>query len=73
MSMDLGNLVLLALGAVPVGKLVNFGTAGKTAIRERGAGMATGELAARTYIDEGRTYTGRVSEYNSLGGLFGAR
>lgn len=63
----------MALGAVPVGKLANFGTAGKTAIRgAQGASMATGELAARTFIDEGRAPTQEELASTILfGGLFG--
>jgi len=63
----------MALGAIPVGKLANVGTVGKTAIRgAQGSGMATAELAARTYIDEDRAPTQEELASTILfGGLFG--
>ena len=62
-----------ALGVVPVGKFANVGTAGKTAIRAgQGAGLATGELVARTTIDEGRAPTrDEIATTLLFGGVFG--
>lgn len=63
----------MALGAIPVGKLANFGTASKTAIRgAQGSGMATAELGVRTYVDEDRAPTQEELASTILfGGLFG--
>lgn len=62
-----------ALGAVPVGKFANVGTAGKTAIRAgQGAGLATAELTARTMIDEDRAPTrDEIATTLLFGGVFG--
>tara|TARA_B100002019_G_scaffold293154_1_gene319034 strand:- start:32 stop:3628 length:3597 start_codon:yes stop_codon:yes gene_type:complete len=62
-----------ALGAVPVGRLANVGTAGKTAIRAgQGAGLATAELTARTMIDEDRAPTrDEIATTLLFGGVFG--
>ena len=62
-----------ALASVPVGKLANVGIAGKTAIRAgQGAGLATGELVARTRIDEGRAPTREeIATTLLFGGVFG--
>jgi hypothetical protein len=61
------------LGAIPVGKFTNLGTAGKTAIRAgQGAGLATAELTARTMIDEDRAPTQEeIASTLLFGGLFG--
>ena len=60
-------------GAVPIGQLKNVGTAAKTAIRTgQGAGLATGELYARTYIDEDRAPTrDEIASTVLFGGAFG--
>ena len=62
-----------ALGGVPVGRFANVGMAGKTAIRAgQGAALATGELAARTFIDEDRAPTSdEVATTLLFGGVFG--
>ena len=62
-----------ALGGVPVGKFANVGMAGKTAIRAgQGAALATGELTARTFIDEDRAPTpDEVATTLLFGGVFG--
>ena len=73
-EVGLGELgAATALGAVPVGKFANVGTAGKTAIRAgQGAGLATGELTARTFIDEDRAPTQEeIASTLLFGGLFG--
>tara|TARA_R100000479_G_scaffold27136_2_gene10449 strand:- start:1124 stop:4687 length:3564 start_codon:yes stop_codon:yes gene_type:complete len=61
------------LGGVPVGKLAGIGTAGRVATRgAQGAALATGELAARTYIDEGRAPTQEeIASTLLFGGVFG--
>ncbi len=62
-----------ALGGVPVGRFANVGMAGKTAIRAgQGAALATGELTARTFIDEDRAPTpDEVATTLLFGGVFG--
>ena len=62
-----------ALGSIPVGKFTNVGMAGKTAIRAgQGAGLATAELTARTFIDEDRAPTQEeIASTLLFGGLFG--
>jgi len=73
-EVGLGELgAATALGAVPVGKFANVGTAGKTAIRAgQGAGLATGELTARTFIDEDRAPTrDEIATTLLFGGVFG--
>ena len=73
-DVGMGELtVSTALGVVPVGKLKNIGTAGKTAIRaSQGAGLATGELVARTTIDEGRAPSNEeIASTILFGGVFG--
>ena len=73
-EVGLGELgAATALGAVPVGKFANVGTAGKTAIRAgQGAGLATAELTARTMIDEDRAPTQEeIASTLLFGGLFG--
>lgn len=61
------------LGGVALGAPVKYGTAGKTAIRAgQGAGLATGELTARTTIDEGRAPTREeIATTLLFGGVFG--
>ena len=73
-EVGLGELgAATALGAVPVGKFGNVGTAGKTAIRAgQGAGLATAELTARTMIDEDRVPTrDEIATTLLFGGVFG--
>ena len=73
-EIGLGELgAATALGAVPVGKFANVGTAGKTAIRAgQGAGLATAELTARTMIDEDRAPTrDEIATTLLFGGVFG--
>ena len=62
-----------AFGAVPIGQLKNVGTVAKTAIRTgQGAGLATGELYARTYLDEDRAPTrDEIASTVLFGGAFG--
>lgn len=62
-----------ALGGVALGAPVKYGMAGKTAIRAgQGAGLATGELTARTTIDEGRAPTREeIATTLLFGGVFG--
>lgn len=61
------------LGGVALGAPVKYGMAGKTAIRAgQGAGLATGELTARTTIDEGRAPTREeIATTLLFGGVFG--
>ena len=73
-DIGLGELgAATVFGGVPVGKFANVGMAGKTAIRAgQGAGLATGELAARTYIDEDRAPTQEeIATTLLFGGVFG--
>jgi len=73
-DVGLGELgAATVLGGVPVGKFANVGMAGKTAIRAgQGAGLATGELLARTYIDEDRAPTQEeIATTLLFGGVFG--
>ena len=73
-EVGLGELgAATAFGAVPVGKLANMGTAGRVATRgAQGAALATGELAARTYIDEDRAPTQEeIATTLLFGGVFG--
>ena len=73
-EVGLGELgAATAFGAVPVGRLAGMGTAGKVAIRgAQGAALATGELAARTFIDEDRAPTQEELATTLLfGGIFG--
>ena len=62
-----------AFGAVPVGRLSGMGTAGRVTVRSaQGAGLATGELAARTFIDEDRAPTqDEIATTLLFGGVFG--
>lgn len=62
-----------AFGAVPIGQLKNVGTVAKTGIRAgQGAGLATGELYARTYLDEDRAPTrDEIASTVLFGGVFG--
>ena len=57
---NLGELgAATAIGAVPLSALPGKGALARTAIRGvEGSALATGELAARTYLDEGRAPTG---------------
>ena len=61
------------LGGVALGVPARAGIAGKTAIRAgQGAGLATGELVARTTIDEGRAPTREeIATTLLFGGVFG--
>ena len=73
-EIGLGELgAATAFGAVPVGKLANMSTAGRVATRgAQGAALATGELAARTYIDEDRAPTQEeIATTLLFGGVFG--
>jgi len=73
-EVGLGELgAATAFGAVPVGKLANMGTVGRVATRgAQGAALATGELAARTYIDEKRAPTQEeIATTLLFGGVFG--
>lgn len=73
-DIGLGELgAATVLGGVPVGKFANVGMAGKTAIRAgQGAGLATGELLARTFIDEDRAPTQEeIATTLLFGGAFG--
>ncbi len=56
---NLGELgTATAIGAVPLSALPGKGALARTAIRgAEGSALATGELAARTYLDEGRAPT----------------
>jgi len=62
-----------ALGGVALGVPAKAGMVGKTAIRAgQGAGLATGELVARTTIDEGRAPTrDEIATTLLFGGVFG--
>jgi hypothetical protein len=73
-EVGLGELgAATAFGAVPVGRLAGMGTAGRVATRgAQGAALATGELAARTYIDEDRAPTQEeIATTLLFGGVFG--
>jgi len=73
-DVGLGELgAATVLGGVGVGKLAGMGAVAKTATRAaQGAGLATGELAARTYIDEDRAPTQEELATTLLfGGVFG--
>ena len=73
-EVGLGELgAATAFGAVPVGKLANMSTVGRVATRgAQGAALATGELAARTYIDEKRAPTQEeIATTLLFGGVFG--
>ena len=73
-DVGLGELgAATAFGAVPVGRLAGMGTAGRVATRgAQGAALATGELAARTYIDEDRAPTQEeIATTLLFGGVFG--
>ena len=73
-DLGLGELgAATALGAFPVGKFANVGTAARTGIRgAQGAGLATGELYARTYLDEDRAPTKEeIASTVLFGGIFG--
>ena len=73
-EVGLGELgAATAFGAVPVGRLAGMGTAGRVATRgAQGAALATGELAARTYIDEDRAPTqDEIATTLLFGGVFG--
>ena len=73
-DVGLGELgAATAFGAVPVGRLAGMGTAGRVATRgAQGAALATGELAARTYIDEDRAPTqDEIATTLLFGGVFG--
>ena len=61
------------LGGVALGVPASLGMAGKTALRAtQGAGLATGELVARTTIDEGRAPTREeIATTLLFGGVFG--
>ena len=61
------------LGGVALGVPARAGMVGKTAIRAgQGAGLATGELVARTTIDEGRAPTREeIATTLLFGGVFG--
>jgi hypothetical protein len=62
-----------AFGAVPVGRLASVGGIARTGIRAtQGAGLATGELYARTYLDEDRPPTKEeIASTVLFGGAFG--
>ena len=62
-----------AIGAIPLGALPGKGLAARTAIRAtEGSALATGELYARTYLDEGRAPTGdEISTTLLFGATFG--
>lgn len=62
-----------AIGAIPLSALPGKSALARTTIRgAQGAGLATGELAARTYIDEGRAPTSdEVATTLLFGGVFG--
>ena len=73
-DLSLGELTAAtAASAVPMGKLVGMGAAGRTAVRAgSGAGLASAEATARTLLEEGRMPT--QEEYAStvlFGGAFG--
>ena len=73
-DLSLGELTAAtAASAVPMGKLVGMGAAGRTAARAgEGAGLASAEATARTLLEEGRMPT--QEEYAStvlFGGAFG--
>lgn len=73
-DLGLGELgAATAFGAVPVGRFANVGTAARTGIRgAQGAGLATGELYARTYLDEDRAPTKEeIASTVLFGGIFG--
>jgi len=73
-DIGLGELgAATVFGGVGVGKLAGMGTVAKTATRAaQGAGLATGELAARTYIDEKRAPTQEeIATTLLFGGVFG--
>jgi len=73
-DLGLGELgAATTLGAFPVGKFANVGTAARTGIRgAQGAGLATGELYARTYLDEDRAPTKEeIASTVLFGGIFG--
>ena len=62
-----------AIGAVPLSALPGKGALARTAIRgTEGSALATGELYARTYLDEGRAPTGdEISTTLLFGATFG--
>ena len=62
-----------AIGAIPLSALPGKGALARTAIRAtEGSALATGELAARTYLDEGRAPTAdEISTTLLFGGAFG--
>ena len=73
-DIGLGELgAATVFGGVGVGKLAGMGVVAKTATRAaQGAGLATGELAARTYIDEKRAPTQEeIATTLLFGGVFG--
>ena len=73
-DLGLGELgAATALGAFPVGKFEKVGTAARTGIRgAQGAGLATTELYARTYLDEDRAPTKEeIASTVLFGGIFG--
>tara|TARA_Y100001963_G_scaffold149706_1_gene229602 strand:- start:63 stop:3743 length:3681 start_codon:yes stop_codon:yes gene_type:complete len=73
-DLGLGELgAATALGAFPVGKFEKVGTAARTGIRgAQGAGLATTELYARTYLDEDRAPTrDEIASTVLFGGAFG--
>ena len=73
-DLGLGELgAATAFGAVPVGRFANVGTVARTGIRgAQGAGLATGELYARTYLDEDRAPTKEeIASTVLFGGIFG--
>ena len=73
-EVGLGELgAATVLGGVPLGKFAQAGLAGRTAIRgAQGAGLATGELLARTHIDEDRAPTkDEIASTLLFGGAFG--
>lgn len=73
-DVGLGELATAtAVGFVPVGKFANVGVGKKAAIRAaQGAGLATGELAGRTALDEKRAPTNEeIATTLLFGGVFG--
>ncbi len=73
-EIGLGELgAATALGGLPLGAIPGKGALARTAIRGgQGAMLATGELAARTYIDEDRAPTKEeIASTILFGGAFG--
>ena len=73
-EIGLGELgAATVLGGIPLGNVTKYGKAAAVAARgAQGAALATGELAARTYIDEERAPTQEeIATTLLFGGVFG--